>query len=188
MKKLFLLVPLAFTCACVTVPKETVVLSGEVGNMIASSKASHLALLNQYEAERRGRIDDYMEAIWIPRFIGQMAKDGDLWDKTCKIANTRDSADELQGFVEAAALRIAAKRKELTDALDEAMADLRLQVDAHYALLERSNATITRNLKSVSANDEVLGSLLKKNGVDAEKLTPLRDVSAKLDKLMKKGE
>ena len=164
MKYYLLTFLLCAAAGCVTVPKETAILSGEVGNMIASSKASHLALLDQYEAERRGRIDDYLEAVWIPRFIGQMAKDGDLWGKTCKIANTRDSADELQGFVEAAAQRIAAKRKELTDALDEAMADLRLQVDAHYALLERSNATITRNLKSVSANDEVLGSLLKKNG------------------------
>lgn len=174
-------------CAgCVTVPKETAVLSSEVGNMIASSKASHLALLNQYEAERRGRIDDFMEAVYIPRLIKQMAQDGDLWGKTCKIKDTIDAAIELQGFVEAAALRIAAKRKELTDALDYAMADLRAEVDAHYGLLERSNSTITRNLRSVNANDEVLGTLLKKNGVDAEKLTPLRAVSERLDKLMKK--
>jgi hypothetical protein len=188
MRKYYFLTFLLLAGGCVSVPKETAILSGEVGNMIASSKASHLALLNQYEAERRGRIDDFLQAVWIPRLIGQMAKDGDLWGKTCKIANTTDSALELQGFVEAAALRIAAKRKELTDALDYAMADLRAEVDAHYGLLERSNSTITRNLKSVNANDEVLGTLLKKNGVDVEKLTPLRDVSAKLDKLMKKGD
>lgn len=185
MKKYYFLTFLL--CAgCVSVPKETAVLSSEVGNMIASSKASHLALLDQYEAERRGRIDDYLQAVWIPRFIGQMAKDGDLWGKTCKIANTRDSADELKGFVEEAALLIASKRKELTDALDDALADLRAQVNDHYALLERSNSTVTRNLRSVRANDEVMESLLKKNGVDAAKLTPLREVSAKLDKLMQK--
>ena len=188
MKYYLLTFLLCAAAGCVTVPKETAILSGEVGNMIASSKASHLALLDQYEAERRGRIDDYLEAVWIPRFIGQMAKDGDLWGKTCKIANTRDSADELQGFVEAAAQRIAAKRKELTDALDDALADLRAQVNDHYALLERSNSTVTRNLRSVRANDEVMESLLKKNGVDAAKLTPLREVSAKLDKLMGKGD
>lgn len=173
---------------CVSVPKETAVLSSEVGNMIASSRSSHLALLAQYEIERRERIDDWMEAVYIPRAIGQMAKDGDLWGKTCAIRNTTDAALELQGFVEVAAQRIARKRKEQTDALDIALADLRAEVDAHYALLERSNSTITRNLKSVNANDEVLGTLLKKNGVDVEKLTPLRDVSAKLDKLMKKGD
>jgi hypothetical protein len=188
MKKMLLLIPLLVVAGCVTVPKETAVLSSEVGNMIASSKASHLALLNQYEAERRGRIDDFMEAVYIPRLIKEMAQAGDLWGKTCKIKDTLDAAVELQGFVEAAAQKIAAKRKELTDALDYAMADLRATVDVHYGLLERSNSTITRNLKSVNANDEVLETLLKKNGVDVDKLTPLRDVSERLDKLMKKGE
>ena len=170
---------------CVSLPKETVQLSGEMGSMITNAKAAHYALLDQYEAERRGRIDDYMASTWIPRFIRTMAKNGDLWGKTCKIANTRDSADELQGFVEAAALQIAGKRKELTDALDYAMADLRTAVRAHYDLLEQSNQVVNRNLRSIRANDEVTESLLKKNGINPEQLTPLRDVSAKLDKLFK---
>jgi hypothetical protein len=177
-----------FCGGCATIPKETVALSGEISGMISSAKTAHLNLLDQYEVERRGRIDEYMESTWIPKFIRQMARDGDLWGKTCKIANTRDAAEELQGFVEAAAQRMAAKRKELTDALDYAMLDLRAAVDTHYSLLEQSNQVVTRNLRSVRANDEVLESMLKKNGVDIEKLTPLRDVSAKLDKLMGKGD
>lgn len=174
---------IGFLAGCVSLPKETVQLSGEMTTMIASAKESHLALLDAYEMERKGRIDDYMESTWIPRFIRTMAKDGDLWGKTCKIANTRDAADELQGFVEAAAQRMAAKRKELTDALDLAMLDLREVVRVHYSTLELAQRTIHRNLRSVRANDEVMENLLKKNGMDTEKLTPLRDVSAKLDKL-----
>lgn len=170
---------------CVSLPKETVQLSGEMSSMISNAKTAHMALLDQYEAERRGRIDDYMESTWIPRFIRTMAKDGDLWGKTCAIKNTTDSALELQGFVEAAALQIAGKRKELTDALDYAMVDLRAAVRAHYDLLEQSNQVVNRNLRSIRANDEVAESLLKKNGVDPDKLTPLREVSAKLDKLFK---
>ena len=170
---------------CVSLPRETVLLSGEMGVMISNAKAAHRALLDQYEAERRGRIDDFLQSTWIPRFIRTMAKDGDLWGKTCKIANTRDSAEELQGFVEAAAQQIAAKRKELTDALDYAMQDLRTAVREHYDLLEQSNQVVNRNLRSIRANVEVTESLMKKNGLNPDKLTPLREVSAKLDKLMR---
>jgi pyruvate-formate lyase-activating enzyme len=155
-----------------------------MGGMILNSKMAHLALLDQYEIERRGRIDEYMASTWIPRFIKTLAKDGNLWGKTCAIKNTTDAALELQGFVEASARQIAKKRKELTDALDLTMVDLRAAVNIHYALLEQSNNAVTANLRSVRKNDEVMESLLKKNGVSPENLTPLREASAKLDKML----
>lgn len=182
MKKLLLLFLLS---GCVSIPRETVSLSGEIQTMIASAKTAHFNLLDEYERQRRARIDDYVQSMFIPRFIKTMAKDGDLWGKTCKIANTIDAAIELQGFVEAAARLIAAKRKELTDELDMVMTELREAVREHYALLEQSNQVVTRNLRSVRANDEVVSNVLKKNGLDVEKITPLKAVSAKLDKLMK---
>lgn len=185
MKKYYFLTFLLLAGGCVSIPKETVQLSGQMTTMISSAKTSHIALLNQYEAERRARIDEYMESTWIPSLIRTMAKDGDLWGKTCKIANTRDSADELQGFVEAAAQQIAAKRKEFTDALDYAMQDLREAVRVHYETLEQAQGAVNRNIRSVRANDEVQEALLKKNGVNLESLTPFRDVSAKLDKLFR---
>lgn len=186
MKKVFIgFILLNTLTACVSLPKETVQLSGEMTTMISSAKSAHIALLNQYEAERRGRIDDYMRSTWIPRFIGTMAKDGNLWGKTCKIQNTTDAALELQGFVEEAAQQIADKRKELTDALDYAMADLREAVRAHYETLEQAQGAVHRNIRSVRANDEVSENLLKKNGVNPENLTPFREVSAKLDRLFK---
>jgi hypothetical protein len=157
-----------------------------MGGMIASAKTAHYNLLDEYEKERRARIDEYMESTWIPRFIKTMAKDGDLWGKTCAIKNTADAALELQGFVEAAARRITAKRKELTDALDLAMIDLREAVRIHYATLEQSNQAVTGNLRSIRANDEVFESVLLKNKVDPAKLTPLKDVSKQLDKLFNK--
>ena len=177
---------LVFGAACVRIPKETATLSDQMGGMISDAKTAHYNLLDEYEKERRARIDEYMESTWIPRFIKTMAKDGDLWGKTCSIKNTTDAALELQGFVEAAARRIAAKRKELTDALDLAMIDLREAVRVHYAALEQSNQTVTGNLRSVRANDEVVESVLLKNRVDPAKMTPLKDVSKQLDKLFDK--
>jgi len=175
----------ALLSGCASIPKESVILSGEMTTMIASAKTAHFNLLDEYEVQRRGRIDDFMESTLIPRFVGQMAKDGDLWGKTCKIQNTKDSEFELAGFVQAAAKRIAAKRKEMTDELDLAMADLRERVRAHYATLEMAQVELYRNLRSVRANDEVTEALMKKNRMNPEALTPLRDLSAKLDKAFK---
>lgn len=183
MKNLLICALLALTAACAHVPRETSQLSGEVGSMIASAKTAHYNLLDEYERERRERIDDYMHHTWIPRLIGKMAEQGELWEKTCKNKNTLDAVMELRDFVLAAAKQIAAKRKELTDALDESMAELREAVRSHYDLLERAQGTITRNLRSVRTNDDLTETLLKKNGVDPQKLTPLKEVSRKLDKL-----
>jgi hypothetical protein len=184
MKKYYFLTFLLLT-GCATVPKETVILSGDIGAMLSDAKTAHLNLLDEYERERRGRIDDFMYSTWIPRFIKTMAKDGDLWGKTCKISNTIDAAMELQGFVDAAARKISDKRKELTDALDLAMIDLREAVRLHYDTLESANRAVTANLRSVRSNDDIFESLLKKNNIDPNKLTPLRDVSAKLDQMFK---
>lgn len=183
MNKITALTLFTLLAGCVHVPKETVQLSGHMGEMIASAKTAHYNLLDEYERERRERIDDYMQHTWIPRMIGKMAEAGDLWGKTCKQKGTLDATFELTEFVLAAARQIAGKRKELTDALDETMAELRETVRQHYETLERANGTITRNLQSVRTNDEVTEHLLRKNNVDPEKLTPLKDVSRKLDKL-----
>ena len=182
MKKalLILMLPLA---GCVTLPKETVMLSGEMGGMIQSAKDAHINLLNEYERSRRERIDEYMQSTWIPRFIKSMAENGDLWGKTCHRKDTLDAAVELQGFVQAAAKKIEVKRKELTDELDDSMGYLRAALYRQYDILRLSNTTVTDNLRSIRRNDEVFEETLK-----LVKLPPvpeqLRAVSDKLDGLM----
>jgi len=179
----YLAFSLLFLTGCATVPKETLILSGEMGSMIQDAKIAHVNLLNEYELSRRERIDEYMSTTWIPRFITKMAEGGDLWGKVCKTSNECTKVSELQGFVLAAASKITAKRKELTDALDYAMTELRTAVAQHYDILQLSNKTVTDNLRSVRANDEVLESTMKMAGMKPEALTPLKDVSRKLDQL-----
>lgn len=184
MKKISSVLLLSFLfCGCASVPKETVMLSGEIGNMIQSAKESHYALLVEYEQERRGRIDDYMQNTWIPIFIRKMATDGDLWGKTCDIKNSAEATIELQDFVQAAALQIANRRKTLTDALDSAMTELRESLRTHYDTIERANRVVTNNIRSVRANDEAFEETLKAVKIDPNKVTPFKDVSKKLDKL-----
>lgn len=179
----YLAFSLLFLTGCATVPKETLILSGEMGNMIQDARIAHVNLLNEYEISRRERIDEYMNSTWIPRFIDNMAKGGDLWGKVCKVENACTKIPELQGFILASAKKIEAKRKELNDALDAAMMELRTALAQHYDVLQISNKAVTDNLRSVRANDEVLESTMKMAGMKPEALTPLKDVSRKLDQL-----
>ena len=176
-----LLMPLA---ACVTLPKETVMLSGEMNTMILSAKNSHVELLNEFERQQISKIDLYLQVVWNPELVGTMAKSGDLWGKTCDLKDTLTARMELTGFVQAAAKRIARKRQELTDTLDVQMADLRAAVDQHYYTLALSNKTVTDNLRSIRRNDEVFEETLKMVKQDKALPAALRVVSDKLDKMM----
>jgi hypothetical protein len=184
MKKLiFLLIPLA---GCVTLPKETVMLSGEMGVMIQSAKNSHVELLNEFERQQISKIDLYLQTTWNPTMVGEMAKGGDLWRQTCGLRDTLKAERELTEFVQAAAKRMARKRQELTDALDVQMFDLRVAVDQHYYTLALSNKTVTDNLRSIRRNDEVFEETLKMVKQDKDLPAAMRVVSDKLDKLMVK--
>lgn len=184
MKKLiFLLIPLA---GCVTLPKETVLLSGEIGTMIQSAKAAHVELLNEFERQQISKIDLYLETTWNPELVGSMALDGDLWGKTCSRKNTLDSTMELTGFVQAAAKRIFRKRKELVDALEEQVADLRTALDLHYDTLVLSNKTVTDNLRSIKMNDEVLESTLDQAKKSVDLPHGMRRASDLIDSMMVK--
>lgn len=110
--KNLLLIACVFLGGCVSLPKETVLLSSEMGIMLVSAKSQHMALLDQYEKERRARIDDYMQTTGIPDILTPMTVKGDLWGKTCAVRNTPAAVNELSGFVLAAAQAIAELRKE----------------------------------------------------------------------------
>ena len=115
-----------------------------------------------------------------------MAQNGDLWGKTCKRKDSLDATLELTGFVQAAAKRIAKKRQELTDALDEQVTALRAALDQHYDMLALSNKTVTDNLRSIRRNDEVFEETLKMVKRDVNLPAGLRAASDTLDKLMVK--
>lgn len=180
MKKIIPLV-LVFLTGCASLSKETVQLSEQVNVMVQESRDTHTALLDAYAQSRRERIDEYMESTWIPRFIKNMAEKGELYDKICKQKNSWDSAMELQGFVVAAGKQMSKKRKELTDALDLSISELRYELDKHYNILQLSGVALHDNLKSLNIDKEVNRAIAEKVGIKPPER--LKEISDKLDKL-----
>ena len=177
----YLLLSFLLLTGCAHVAKETVLLADEQNMLIQNSRDTHTALLDAYAQSRRERIDEYMQSTWIPTFIQKMAKDGDLYGKTCSIKNSWDATMELQGFVQAAAAKIAKKRKELTDALDLSLADLRYDLNRHYDILQLSNRTVADNLKSVDLDRQVNAKIAEKMGIQPP--AKLREITERLDKM-----
>ena len=63
---------------CAHTPKEAVSLSEELLVMTESAKSSHLAMLDEYIAERRRQVDTFMSEKWIPVFMDDAIKNTNL--------------------------------------------------------------------------------------------------------------
>lgn len=194
MNKTLSLLALVITfSACAHVPKETLELSGEMTGMISSAKDSHKQLINQFSEEQRKTIDLYIQAIFIPEFISKALEQSktepeyhgqDFLEDTCNAKGERDRSYKLQKIVEGLSVEIAAKRKELTDLLDQELSKLSMALDRHYDLLEASNRAITSNLRSVDTDSQVNKKALQMLKLDPTEIKPLKDISDKMRKIM----
>jgi hypothetical protein len=163
-----------------------VLLTDEVGAMLTESKKQHLELLDEYEKERRERIDDYMMTTGIPDILKPMVIKGDLKGTLCNSSFSACTINELTGFVMSASKAIAEMRKELTDALDVVLTKQRYSVNEYYDTMILSNKVISGNLHAIQNNKDVQDGILRKMKIEPLKLTPLKEESKSLDKLFKK--
>ncbi len=186
MRKITLFCIILTLAGCVHIPKETVLLSNEMGGMISANREATMKLIDQLHASRVERVDEYFQSTLIPKFVQNMARDNDLEKVVCKKGYSLESMDELAGFSLAAAKKIAAERKKFTDAIDSKMAELRTAAAQSYDTLALSNRAVTDNIRSVLDNKEVLEDSMKRFKLEPEKLLPakLRELDDKLDKML----
>ena len=168
---------------CVSVPRQTVTLNEELGGMIAASKSSHLALLDQYTAERQQRIDDFMRHVWAPRFIKRFLAKIDFNEAVCEVKGKMDRALVVQDLAEAVSRKIFERRKALEDALRRTERLLRRKLRSHYAGLERANDAISTNLRSVLRVQQLRDEVVKALRIPGEDVLPMDEASEALNAL-----
>lgn len=169
---------------CATVPKEAVVLSGELTSMIRSAEASHLALVDEYIAEKKHRADDFLQRVWIPTFMAKGMKNTGILDSIANEKNILRKGTLLQEFNEDASVEIAKRRASIMDAIDEIGVALRSALRNHYGEMLVVNQSLTANLKSVSDVDATRDELLGKLKIDPKRLMPLDDINGLLEKVL----
>lgn len=169
---------------CVTVPKESAILSAELGSSIDEAQRSHLALVSDYADQRRGRAEDFLRYRWTPRFIATLLKKIHFDREVCKIAGDLDRAVVVQELVEDISAQVEAKRRELMSAIDLVERDLRRAVADHYYQAARMNGAITANLRSATEGlafeKEIRAAITR----PLDKIVPISEANKKLDKMV----
>lgn len=164
--------------ACATIPQESADLSIELGNQISAIETSHVALVDQYFAEKRDRVDEFLVREWVPEFAAQFFANEQisrLWEQ---VVLSKDPADRLQFIVTLGPKlqgRINQKRLELIKPLDETERIVKQQLSSNYDQAHAINNSITSFLVSASKVAENRNRYLEMLGVKDEKIIKILD-------------
>ncbi len=175
----------AVITGCAHVPKESAHLSEELTSMITSAQASHLALLDQYMAERRQKVDQFMNEKWIPRFMGEFITKSSIVKLVEDEKEAAGKGKLMYEFMEDASKEIFRTRTSLTNTLDEIDRILRNATQDHYAQMLIINQSMTAHLRSAAKVTSTRDELLQKLRIDPKVILPMDKISSSVEKLMK---
>ncbi|HKC26326.1 MAG TPA: hypothetical protein VKF32_16410, partial [Thermoanaerobaculia bacterium] len=168
---------LAVSIACSTVPKEVVELSYRIGQDLESVRTSYRALIHaHFDTLRQQRIR-YLENEWVPKYVRNWVEDGHLrdfasgslvWsvekqDYVPPAAAHREEQllQSVHSWALSAVLDIQDKKASLLQPLDKSESDLTASVNEAFDELSRGNATITAHLNSLRKVQEVQDAALQ---------------------------
>lgn len=190
-KAIFLAVLLS---GCVTVPQQTGELTVMLGNQIAESKITHLALIEEWSQQRRARAEQFLNYRWIPTFImnfmDEEKKDSPYNNlKKAMASDCRmDRADEIKEIVEAISEQIEKKRAEIFWAIDSQTILLKTEVNTHYAEIERMHRSILANIQSAVKGGQFEKDIRNAMMRPLKEIAPINEASKALDKLLEEGK
>lgn len=170
MKKLVLLAVLTLPAACVSVPKESAILSAKIGTEVAEAKRSSNRLLDEKVALGRRTVDMYLYHVWVPKYLIRMLKKANFDKKVCKKKGDWDQALVVRDFVNVVSKRMISKRMEEMEIIDKEELAWRTALRDHYDQLERMSRSLTSNLQAV-----VKGQDLEKQ-IRAAMMKPIDDI------------
>ena len=183
---------LTLLSACASVPRESADLSIELGKRISAIKKAHVALVDKYFDEKRSRVDEFIEELWVPEFAATFFANQQIADMWHGIVQSGDTADRLAFIVTLGPklqTRINAKRKELVKPLDETEKKIIQQLNDSYSQARSINNSITSFLVSAVEVGESRNRYLEMIGGSDEKMVAALDqVDAAVDTLLSTAE
>lgn len=178
-----------FLIGCATlfspkIPKESVMLSEELTNMIASARDSHLAIIEEYFNERRLQVDKFIDKEWAQDYMTDFVKtSGVLMD----IENAKSQEEKikiLNEFSETASNEIYKRRTSMIDTLNKIEKRLIEEIKEHYSKMLMANHSLTAHLRSVAkvtaTRDELMKNLLK----SPEEIIPLDKIKSQISPII----
>ena len=140
---------------CVSVPKESAILSAKISSQIAEAQRSNNRLLDEKIALNRRTVDMYLYHVWLPTYLIKMLEKADFDKKVCKKVGVWDQALVVRDFVDVVSKRIVSKRAEEMSPIEQEGREWRTALDNHYAQLGRMSRSLTANLQAVVKGQEL---------------------------------
>ncbi len=146
-----------FTClllaGCPSIPSEAPELSAQLGSRLTAMEGAHRKLLAGFFAEKRRRVDDFVQQVWATRFSANLLDDPKIARAWEEVSNPENAAERRE-FLKRVGTRIqsdiAQKRIELIQPLDELENSLALRLRAEYDQMRAINSTLTAFLQSAA--------------------------------------
>jgi phage regulator Rha-like protein len=147
---------LSLTAGCASIPSEAPELSAELTGRISAMESAHNRLLEDYFLEKRQRVDEYIEKIWVPEFAREFFNDSTVAAAWNEVVQSQSEADRLDFILIVAPVlqeRINQKRLELVQPLEELQAAIAGRLRAEYDQMRAINSTLTALMQSASKLD-----------------------------------
>ncbi len=171
--KLLLAAVTVMLAACASIPPEAPELSAQLGQRISAIELAHQRLVGQFFTDRRQRVDDFVQQVWVPAFAAEFFNDP-VVDRMWKdVVASSDPQDRLK-FITIVGPRlqqkINAKRIELVKPLDDLEREVLLRLKRDYDQARAINNTLTAFLQSASKVDANRKRYLDMLGVNEQQV------------------
>lgn len=142
---------LIIASSCASIPKDTVVLSKEVGKGIAENQRAYISLFNRYFDQKKTLIDQAITEKYIPLYIANIQKGLEEAGQDPNSLGIERLKDILTDVIK--------KRDEMQSELEKTRILLIQRISADNELLLQANATITGLLQSAVDVKEATSAL-----------------------------
>ena len=169
---------LALLPACAMIPPEAPELSQQLGNRISAVHKAHQTLLRQYFDEKRKKVDEFVEKVYVPEFAKNFFAEPQIQATWDEVVQSNDPTDRLK-FVTIVGPKLQAyinkKRLEFIQPLDDLERTVDAQLTADYDNMTAINNTLTSFLYSAAKVDANRKRYLEMLGVKDEKIQEVID-------------
>ena len=160
MKKLtiHLIAPgLLLLAGCATIPAEAPVLSQQLGERMGAVESAHMRLVEQFFNEKRIRVEEFVENVWIPMFADSLFADPRVtavWDEVVRSNDPRERLRFLTVIGPRLQRKIDSKRRELVQPLNDLEVLVKDRLHGEYDQMRAINNSLTAFLASAAKVDE----------------------------------
>lgn len=144
----------ALACGgCASIPAEAPELSAQLGGRISALEVAHVRAIEKFFAERRSRVDEFIQESWVPTFAREFFEDKKIDDTWKQVVASKDPNDRLQFVVIVGPKlqkKVNEKRLELMKPLEELEREVKSKLKVEYDQARSINNVLTAFLQSAA--------------------------------------